>query len=469
MNITEFNRETLAESPFLSSLTDEQLDWLLQEGECIYIESGAALIEENQPQDGFYIVLDGDFEITKQSNETKFVVAVQGNGAVLGEMSVIAEIPPIATVRALRRSQVMKISRTLFRQFILDNPSVAIDLLRMMMTRLKNMEKMLGQREKLASLGTLAAGLAHELNNPAAAARRSASQLRQTINVWLNSRSEMNTLNLNSELDEVILRRLQEDIEQHDHLHQIYPEDPIERSERESALEMWLEGYGMDDAWEFSPILAEFGWNPDKLAEWVVDFKDVQIPIVLRWLATGYLVHSLLDEIDNGTDRVTEIVKAVKSYTYLDEAPRKEGDLHEGLENTLIILKHKVKLGVTVKREYDRNLPKLEANGSELNQVWTNLIDNAIDAMDGNGILRIATRQEDDFLVVEIEDSGSGIPLDVQPHIFEPFYTTKEPGKGTGLGLHVSYSIIQKHRGKVQVESEPGKTKFIISLPLKQL
>ena len=469
MQISEINREILTQSTFLSGLSDEQLDWLLKKGECVYFETGDEMISENKRQDGFYIVLDGDFEVLKQTGDAKVVIAIQGNGAILGEMSVVADIPPIATVRALRRSQVLKISRDLFHQFITDNPTIAFDLLRTMMMRLKNMEKMLGQREKLASLGTLAAGLAHELNNPAAAARRSASQLRQTINVWINSRSGINALNLNPELNEIVMLRLREDIELHDHTHMEFPEDPIERGDRESALETWLEGYGMEDAWEYAPILAEYGWNPEELVEWVKDFKDVQVPVILRWLATGYLVHSLIDEINNGTERVSEIVTAVKSYTYLDEAPRKAVDIHEGLENTLIILKHKLKQGVTVQREYDRNLPKLEANGGELNQVWTNLIDNAIDAMGGQGTLRLKTSQQDECIVVEISDDGPGIPPEVQPHIFEPFFTTKEPGKGTGLGLHVTYSIIQKHQGRIQVESEPGNTRFVISLPLKNI
>jgi signal transduction histidine kinase len=469
MNIQDINREVLNQSAFLSSLSDTQLDWLLQKGECIYLETGETLIRENVPQNSFYIVLDGDFEVSKQSDQDEVVIAVQGDGAILGEMSVIAEILPTATVRAMRRSRLLQISRDLFRQFILENPASAIDLLQTIMTRLQNTEKMLGQREKLASLGTLAAGLAHELNNPAAAARRSASQLRKTINDWLNSRSGINALNLDQTLNEIVMLRLRADIEKHDHNRTEIPEDPIQRSDRESELESRLEEYGMEDAWEFAPIMVDFGWNPSNLEGWIDDFDDRQVPVILRWLATGYIVHSLLDEICNSTERISEIVTAVKSYTYLDEAPRKEIDIHEGLENTLIILKHKLKQGVTVLRNYGRDLPRLEANGGELNQVWTNLIDNAIDAMGGKGTLQLTTRQENDHIVVEVWDDGPGIKPEVQAHIFEPFFTTKEPGKGTGLGLHVSYSIIKKHRGKIQVESQPGNTRFIVSLPLKQL
>jgi signal transduction histidine kinase len=176
----------------------------------------------------------------------------------------------------------------------------------------------------------------------------------------------------------------------------------------------------------------------------------------------------LLDEILQSSERVSEIVAAVKSYAYLDEAPRKEIDIHEGLENTLVILRHKIKQGITIEREYDRSLSHIETYPSELNQVWTNLMDNAIDAMNGEGILRLKTYGNDDHLVVEIGDNGPGIPAEVLPRLFEPFYTTKEPGKGTGLGLHVSYVIVQKHRGKIEVQSQPGDTRFIVSLPYKR-
>jgi signal transduction histidine kinase len=192
------------------------------------------------------------------------------------------------------------------------------------------------------------------------------------------------------------------------------------------------------------------------------------VPVILRWLATGYIIHILLDEILHSSERVSEIVAAVKSYAYLDEAPKKEIDIHEGLESTLVILKHKIKQGITVERNYDRSLPRLEAYASELNQVWTNLMDNAIDAMNGEGVLRLRTYAQDEALVVEIGDEGPGIPAGVLPHIFEPFYTTKEPGKGTGLGLHVSNLIVQKHRGKIEVHSRPGDTRFIVSLPYQR-
>ncbi len=459
--------EVLQNSLFLSSLSAEQLDWLVKNGEWISLESGDVLITQNVPQDAFYIVMEGEFEIIRGSGQEQVVLAVQGKGQILGEMSAIAEVPPTATVRATCTSCVLKIMRDTFNQLILGNPAIAIGLVRTAMIRLRNTEAMLNQSAKLASLGTLAAGLAHELNNPAAAAHRSAGQLRQTINSWLNSRVGLESLNLDPHLNETVVNKLREHTASHDH--NGLNIDPLERGDREAEIEAWLKEHGMQDAWESAPSLVEFDWRPASLAAWCVEFEPAQVPTILRWLSTGYTIHMLLDEILQSSERVSEIVSAVKSYAYLDEAPRKEIDIHEGLESTLVILKHKIKQGVTVERKYDRSLPRVETYPSELNQVWTNLMDNAIDAMHGEGILRLATYGKDDHLVVEIGDNGPGIPEDVLPRLFEPFYTTKEPGKGTGLGLHVSYLIIQKHRGKIDLKArDEGGTLLEILLPIHQ-
>jgi signal transduction histidine kinase len=191
------------------------------------------------------------------------------------------------------------------------------------------------------------------------------------------------------------------------------------------------------------------------------------LPVIVRWLGNSALIFSLLGEIAQSSERISEIVKAVKSYSYLDQAPVQEIDIHEGLENTLVILRHKLKEGIHITRDYATNLPHIEAYGSELNQVWTNLIDNACDAMKGKGELGIKTYLQNDHVIVEITDNGSGIPESIQPRIFEAFYTTKPPGVGTGLGLHISYNIIQKHHGTIHVTSQPGATTFQVTLPIR--
>ena len=215
-------------------------------------------------------------------------------------------------------------------------------------------------------------------------------------------------------------------------------------------------------------MLVSFGWEVGELDEVAGHFSEEQVPLVISWLAFGCQAHALLDEVGKGATRISEIVKAVKGYSYLDQAPVQQVDIHKGLEDTLIILKHKLKSGITLKREYAPNLPRIEAYASELNQVWTNIIDNAADAMQGQGEITLRTYAKGDDVVVEITDTGPGIPPDVQAHIFEAFYTTKPQGVGTGLGLHIAYNIVvDKHNGRIEVESKPGATTFRVTLPVQ--
>jgi signal transduction histidine kinase len=214
--------------------------------------------------------------------------------------------------------------------------------------------------------------------------------------------------------------------------------------------------------------MVTFGWQIDSLEKLRTDLSASLFDLAIQWLGICCLMMGLLLEVLQTTERISQIVHAVKSYTYLDQAPLLEVDVHEGLENTLLIMQHKLRKGVTVKREYSQNLPRIEAYASELNQVWTNIIDNAVDAMGGAGEIRIRTYQEDHRVIVEIIDNGPGIPEDIQPRIFEPFFTTKAPGQGTGLGLHISHDIIANHHhGQLLVESRQGETKFIAALPIK--
>jgi signal transduction histidine kinase len=438
---------------------------LVENGKVLEVEQGEILIAENVLQDGFYIILDGAFEILRQAGDQEVVLTVQKSGQMLGEMSIIANLPPTATVRAACPCQVFMISREVFNQLLTQNPSIVMELLRTAMLRLRNTETMLNQNEKLASLGNLAAGLAHELNNPAAAARRSIGQLRQAIGDWLQARCELDDLALGQSLNQTILTRLTTDVASPKRHTSIG--DALVRSEREMELEDWLSAQGMQDSWKYASTLVDSGWTPDGLKSWCSPFNPAHLPVILRWLTIGYDVHTLINEIDHSTERISAIVTAVKSYTHLDQAPKKLVDIHEGLETTLMILKHKLAQDMLVQRDFDPSLPPLEAYASELNQVWTNLIDNALDAMGGVGVLRLRTYQRDNSVVVEIGDNGPGIPANVIGNVFEPFYTTKGPGKGTGLGLYVSYGIIKKHDGKITVESQPGDTRFIVSIPFR--
>ncbi len=454
------NLDYLRRLPLFAGVDQPDLEWLLSMAEPLEVPAGHVLMKEGDPGGSLYLVLDGEFEFTKRSGEQEIVLAVRGESEVIGEMSLLDQSPRSATVRATRDSHLLMIKRDAFRELLSKSPSATLAILQTVTSRLRNTEVMLRQSEKMAALGTLSAGLAHELNNPAAAARRSADQLRAALEEWQRLNGEIAALGLppdrmqrvNALRDEIARRAAPPT-----------PLDPLTRSDRESDVQTWLEAHGVDDAWQIAPTLVTFGWEPQSLGG--LEPLGTALPVVVRWLSAGGSVYALLDEVGKSAERISEIVKAVKSYSYLDQAPIQEVDLTEGLENTLVILKHKLKQGITVQREYASDLPRIEAYASELNQVWTNIIDNAIDAMKGQGILTLRTYRQDDHVVVEIGDNGPGIPPNIQSRIFEPFFTTKPPGVGTGLGLHISYNIIQKHHGKIQVTSQPGSTVFQVTLP----
>lgn len=319
-------------------------------------------------------------------------------------------------------------------------------------------------QEKMASLGRLSAGMAHELNNPAAAAQRGAAQLRTTFSKWQGVQLRMGELNLNEqqikrliELDGLAKQRAQKPAEL----------SPVAQSDREATLEQWLRKRGIAISGGLVPSLISLGYDQGDLEVLAGAFTAQQFAVVVDWLSFEYAIYSLVGEIGLGADRIVELVKALKTYTYMDQAPVQSVDVREGLDNTLIILHNKLKTGVKVIREYADDLPFIEAYASELNQVWTNIIDNAIDAMNGDGTLIVRARQEGGWVVVEIEDDGPGIPEENQSKIFEPFFTTKPPRQGTGLGLNISRNlIVQKHHGQMTVKSKPGSTCFAVRLPM---
>lgn len=325
-------------------------------------------------------------------------------------------------------------------------------------------EMTLRQSEKLATLGKLSAGMAHELNNPASAAQRGAEQLRVEIDQLERAHRKLGETGLDKD-QTTALERLIESIT--NRTGRPLDTDPLARSDLEGEIELWLEEQGIDEPWELAPTLATLGLDEGKLTEIAEPFTRDQLPAILASLSGAYSARALLEEIREGAGRISDIVKALKSYSYLDQAPIQSIDIHEGLNDTLLMLRNKLKDGIAIRREFDTDLPRIEAFGPELNQVWTNLIDNAVGAMEGSGELTLRTYKDERWLVVEIRDTGPGIPEAIQSKVFDPFFTTKPPGEGTGLGLNISHNIIvQKHKGEIQVRSKPGATCFEVKLPL---
>ena len=455
--------EFLKRVPLFASMPEHDLERLCEMVTEIHLKSGEQLFAEGSPGDMAYIIEEGEIEILKSSGGKNVLLAVRKSGEVIGEMSLLESAPRFASGKARTDSKLLTISHDQLDELLNTSPSAARSLLFTITSRLRSTELMLRQSEKMAQLGTLTAGIAHELNNPAAAAQRGTSQLYLEIAQLLETQSVLSKLSLSKEswrkLDNLITE-IREKAAQHRDI------DALERSDREYEVEDWLNSQNIPDAWEFAPTIVDLGFSDDQLNNLANEFSGDLLGKVVAWMGASFNVFTLLEEINQGSERISEIVKSLKSYVYLDQAPIQEVDIHEGIDNTLVMLRHKLKEGIEVKRDYADALPHIQAYGSELNQVWTNIIDNAIDAMNGKGEIFIKTRQKGDWVIVDFEDNGPGMPEDVREKIFSPFFTTKVVGKGTGLGLNISYKIIEKHAGEVKVFSKPGKTRFQVSLPI---
>ena len=456
------NIQDLRKSPLFQGLSDDELQHLMDNAKPVTLHAGEVLMKQSDVGDSAFVVVKGVFEITKQSGQSVIKIDVRNPGDVLGEMALLSQTPRSATVTAVTDCETLCISKQVFENLLATSSTAALAVLHWVMNRLSQNDALLHQQERMAALGTLSAGLAHELNNPAAAAQRSASELNKTLIQWQTLTHEIEAQAFKDHQTEWLNNLMREATRRFESPVKVEALDKIDMVDQ---LQAWLEANGIASAWELAPAMVNFGWNGESL----VKLRDTTFfDLSIQWLATGCLMMGLLSEVQQTTGRISQIVRAMKSYTYLDQAPILEVDVHEGLENTLVIMQHKLKQGVTIKREYSANLPRIEAYASELNQVWTNIIDNAVDAMNGKGEIILRTYAEDNRVVVEIVDNGPGMPENIQSRIFEPFFTTKPPGKGTGLGLHISHDIVaNRHHGQLLVDSKPGETKFKAVLPLR--
>jgi len=452
--------DALRQIPFFTNAPDDELQWVVEQGTELQLSPGEQLISEEEPADYWYILLEGTVQLTKKLAGQEALINTFRSGSYFGEIPILLGTSYFVSVRSLTPSYLLQLSKDCFWEMVTGCPVVSQAILKMMADRMQIFQSVAQQQQKLVSLGTLAAGLAHELNNPAAAVRRSARHLQEifqelpclTMKLQQSLTPTQRTF-LNDLLHQVIQRSSSIQL------------DPLTQSDREDELAGWLETHEVIDGWKLAPALVGAGLDTNLLEAMAAQIPADCLQNVLTWLAASLTGAGLLHEIQHGSTRMAELVKAIKAYAYLDQAPLQEVEVHEGLESALTILGYKLG-GVEVTREY-APLPLICAYGNELNQVWTNLIDNAIDAMNGQGRIWLRTSRENDDVLIEIVDNGPGIPAEIQPRIFEPFFTTKGVGEGTGLGLATSYRVVVgMHKGDIRVFSRPGNTHFQVRLPI---
>jgi signal transduction histidine kinase len=455
--------QCIRQTPLFSGLKDDQLD-CIRWGEVIELSSGTVLVEANAPAEFFFLNLGGEIRISRQYDDQEVLLGVNMPGMFMGEIPLLLDAPWHAVVRVSKPTRLFRLNRENFWRMVSTCHMVAKELFRTAANRLRNLEGYSSQRQKLVSLGTMAAGLAHELNNPAAAAKRAAAQLHQTVGTVQSLICELGKVLKLEDWE----RLLAAENDATRRLHEMAPLDSVARSDREEALTRWLDEQNVPEGWKLASTFVNAGLDAAWLESLLSKLTPQSRTAALNWLDARLNLQSLLKLVDQSTGRIADLVKAIKSYTHMDQSPMQEVDVHEGIESTLTMLGYKLK-NVKVVRTFDRSAPRITAYGGELNQVWTNLIDNAIDAVSGSGKICVSTFVEDNQLVVEIMDNGRGIPPDIQGRIFEPFFTTKGVGSGTGLGLLISHRIVaNRHGGEIEFESKPGETRFKVRLPLSR-
>jgi len=460
--------EDLRKNKVFGDLAEDDLAWLAGQMTEVRLDTGETLFPAGHPADRLFVFFEGEIHVRRDGN----LIFTARAGDVTGLLPFSRMTAFIGQGYTVMPTRLAWLHSSVFTEMLRRIPVLAARFVGLLTDRVRETTRADQQREKLASLGKLSAGLAHELNNPAAAARRAAAGMGEILATTRETNLRLNRFPLTPKQRETIAQF------ERDTGHRLATApvslNSLEQSDREEQLAGWLESHNVIDAWKLAPVFVEAAVGAAELDALIAQIGPEPLPEVLRRAAALLTVASLVHEVEQSTARISELVKAIKEYSYMDQAPEQEIDVNAGLDSTLTIMSYKIKkTSVTVQREYDRALPRVCAWGSELNQAWTNLIDNALDAMSGNGAdsvrrLTVRTARDPEGVLVVIGDTGSGIPKEIREKIYDPFFTTKGVGEGTGLGLDIVRRVMQKHRADIRLESSPGDTRFQVRLPLSR-
>jgi signal transduction histidine kinase len=448
-------------------LTDEQLSWLVERGGIVSFDEGAEVYREGEPGTSFFVLLDGGVRLTRRvGTDVVHLPETTQRGVYAGATRAFVEDGRegeyLNSMVTTRPSRFFRIASRDFATFMRRWFPMAVHLLEGLYLGVRNSEAAVRQHEQLVALGALSAGLAHELNNPAAAGMRAAGQLRERVAAMRHKLAMIADGRLDAAELRVLVTAQERIIEL---AAKAERRSALEESDAEDELAGWLDERGVDGGWELAAAFAAAGVEPGWLAEFADQVGAARLEPALRWLMYTLETESLMGEIEDATGRISTLVAAVKQYSHMDRAPFADLDVREGLDSTLTLMGHKLG-AVRVVRDYADEVPLVPGYAGELNQVWTNLIDNGVQAMEGAGTLTVRVRPVPDGVTVEIGDTGPGIPEAVRPRIFEAFFTTRPSGEGSGLGLEIAHRIVvQRHLGRIDVASGPGDTRFTVWLP----